>query len=630
MRWISPEIWRPVGIADLEPAADEAVRAEANTLVTAGPGAGKTELLAQRACFLLQTGKCPGGRRILAVSFKKDAAKNLQERVARRAGPLAERFDSFTLDAFAKGLVDRFRGALPEDWRPTRGYGVQLTTPKGEVCRDWLEVSARGLGLDWRRFRDMSDREAKGYFEHCAHGIRLPYEEGIDPVVRVLGLRWWRGRLSIGQGLPALSFPMLNRLAAYLLALNPSVLRALRATYSHVLLDEWQDTTFAQYDLISKAFQESSIVLTAVGDNKQRIMLWAGAKPAVLEEFGQDFNATAISLLRNYRSFPALVEMQHRIALAIEAATPAPVASQTEGRGICAILEFRSAAQEARVLARLIQRSFDEKGYGPRDVCILVRQRCAEMIVPLQEALHESGLRIRDESELQGLLSEPFVEILVASLRLATRERCPTAWIALTSAVAGVYRVDPDSDGNLVQRHTSRLVSWVRAALESQSPAIEALPEAFIDQVGAEPLQARFREYEGGTYLREVARQLGAALGISIARTGSAAEAVDDHVGTDVIPAMTIHKSKGLEFRTVIFLGLEDSSWWNFREQPEEEKRSLFVAFSRAIERVYFTYSDYRPGRFGPRAQQRDNIGDLYDILMTAGVTVRDCRGASS
>lgn len=79
----------------------------------AGPGAGKTETLAQRADFLLRTGVCPYPKRILAISFKKDASENLKERVAKRCGAeLAARFDSYTFHAFGKRMIDIFRTAL--------------------------------------------------------------------------------------------------------------------------------------------------------------------------------------------------------------------------------------------------------------------------------------------------------------------------------------------------------------------------------------------------------------------------------------------------------------------------------------------------------------------------------------
>lgn len=111
---ILPEDWSPSDGLDLELHALTAVTSiKQNIVVTAGPGAGKTELLAQRADFLLRTGVCLYPRRILAISFKVDAALNLRERVRQRVGShLASRFDSFTFHGFAKRIIDNYRCAL--------------------------------------------------------------------------------------------------------------------------------------------------------------------------------------------------------------------------------------------------------------------------------------------------------------------------------------------------------------------------------------------------------------------------------------------------------------------------------------------------------------------------------------
>ena len=110
-RRVRPDQWTPVDVEELEANATVVVRSVDNRSVTAGPGAGKTELLAQRASYLLQTGVSPAPRRILAISFKRDAAVNLAARVRKRCHRThAGRFDSMTFDAFAKGLVDRLAG----------------------------------------------------------------------------------------------------------------------------------------------------------------------------------------------------------------------------------------------------------------------------------------------------------------------------------------------------------------------------------------------------------------------------------------------------------------------------------------------------------------------------------------
>jgi superfamily I DNA/RNA helicase len=111
---IQVEDWSPSNGLLLEPNAEIAVRARQGCVaLLAGPGAGKTETLAQRADFLLRTSTCSYPRRILAISFKKDASENLKERVSTRCGhQLASRFDSYTFHAFAKRLIDIFRTHL--------------------------------------------------------------------------------------------------------------------------------------------------------------------------------------------------------------------------------------------------------------------------------------------------------------------------------------------------------------------------------------------------------------------------------------------------------------------------------------------------------------------------------------
>jgi superfamily I DNA/RNA helicase len=135
---VRPEDWTPIGVEALEANAITVVRSTENRSVIAGPGAGKTELLAQRAAYLLQTGTSPSPRRILAISFKRDAARNLGARVRQRCHrDHAGRFDSQTFDAFAKGLVDRFGQALPERWRPIPNY--ELMFPTDRMYRGFLQ-----------------------------------------------------------------------------------------------------------------------------------------------------------------------------------------------------------------------------------------------------------------------------------------------------------------------------------------------------------------------------------------------------------------------------------------------------------------------------------------------------------
>lgn len=125
MKRIAPELWLPADGMQLEPNALDIAKGSENNLVVAGPGAGKTELLAQKACYLLQTNTCPYPYKILAISFKRDAAFNLKQRVRQRCGEeLSRRFDSWTFDSFAKQIVDRFKQALPHAYKFSHDYRI--------------------------------------------------------------------------------------------------------------------------------------------------------------------------------------------------------------------------------------------------------------------------------------------------------------------------------------------------------------------------------------------------------------------------------------------------------------------------------------------------------------------------
>ncbi|MEK7832447.1 MAG: 3'-5' exonuclease, partial [Acidobacteriota bacterium] len=362
-------------------------------------------------------------------------------------------------------------------------------------------------------------------------------------------------------------------------------------------------------------------VLTTVGDSKQRIMLFAGAMPNVFETYLSEFQAETHYLTSNYRSVPELVRIQHVIAQIVESWTPPVTAAKTDSSGGCTILEFSNSEDEANHLATLIEQSLN-KGLKPRDFCILVRQKTPDMIRILQDILKKRGIKLRDESNLQDLLTEPVVEFLLAILRLSTRQRDAEAWETLTNKVALLYGLDTDDDAVKIEQESKKLLRHAKDKFDVEI-AIKSLPAELVSVVGSARFHSVYRQYGNGEYLDKTVGRLAAELQSAMEANDSAyKEAIDDLIGVDAIPAITIHKSKGLEFHTIIFLGLEDSQLWNFSKQSDEEKRGFFVAFSRAIEQVYFTFSDVRNGRSNARTQ----INELYSTLQQAGVDTENHR----
>lgn len=625
-RKIRPTEWKPVGVKSLEANALTVVRSQENRSVIAGPGAGKTELLAQRAAYLLQTGTTPAPRRILAISFKRDAASNLAARVRKRCHrDHAGRFDSMTFDAFAKSLVDRFGQSLPERWRPRPDYDITTYYE-----RDYRTFLFEVVGLPPGEVGTEADLRAIGpkrFERHYLLGGQLPINGWPNPTVGQWAAdRFWQASLH-GGARSVLTFPMIGRLAELLLRVNPTARDALRLTYSHLFMDEFQDTTQVQYDLVSTIFRGTDSVLTAVGDNKQQIMRWAMAMDDPFSEFDSDFNAVPTPLYNNYRSSPDLVRIQHVLAQALDATAVAPV-SQTAGtisEESCSILDFSSPQAEARYLSSLVASSIATGKLLPRDFVLLVRQKAGEYAEILEPAFAAEGLSLRNEAGLVGtimlqeLLTEEVSVLLISLLRLAMTPRAGRYWSECQKAIASLRGVTPEDErghAKLVRELDTYAISL---GANSKSPpktlvAARSIVDNVLDFIGRERLISQHPSYAQGAWFEKVIDSTATHLLDSSIQFGDWASALDTYEGVNAIPLMTIHKSKGLEYHTVIFVGLDDGAWWSFSNDEIEATAGFFVAFTRAEQRVIFTYCVRRGGR--------TKIATLYHLLRKAGVQI--------
>lgn len=605
---VAPEDWRPQGVDDLEPGAWNALREAAHSVcVTAG--AGKTEFLAQKAAYLLQTGLCPAPKRILAISFKRDAAQNLAARVRQRCpANQARRFHSMTFDAFTKHMLDHFRLAIPNAYRPPIDYSIAFPTR-----RDFdLFLKRHG------RPDVSSDR-----FEQAIARTPLPFEKTVEKLrTRELLRAYWDDQYALPNG-ALVSFPMINRLVDYMLRSNPRIKRALRLTYPFVFLDEFQDTTYAQYSLVNAAFRESNSVFTAVGDDKQRIMGWAGAMNNAFDEFTAGFNAVRHALLRNWRSHEVLVGVQHVIARQID-----PDVEEVEARGklevdgeTAAIWRFDSREQEAQQIARWIRSEVDEGRVAPHNVAILVRMRANSVEDELAPVLREHGLILRNlarnvgDIAIQDLLVEPLTEVILPLLRLGACARAPEAWSATQDRLQALANISPEDEAvqERLQRDIGEFSRSLRQTMcdEPPDPAVaDRLFAQTLDFAGVERLRQAYPEYRRDTDFQRVHNGFRVLLRECVENAVDWSDVLDRFEGKNQIPLMTIHKSKGLEFHTVIFFGLDTQTWWSLSPERNEELNSFFVAFTRAMQRAFFACC----------SERGKAIFWLEKLLLSAGV----------
>lgn len=544
---IHPDDWNPVGGLDVEPNALKAVReTAANVVVTAGPGAGKTELLAQRADFLFRTGASPYPKRILAISFKVDAARNLQSRVRLRSGSqYAARFDSFTFHAFAKRLVDNFRPAL---------------------------TGQNALNTDYRL--DAS--------------TRIQHEQ--------------------------ITFDDLVPLALEILDKNEYARGALRQTYSHVFMDEFQDATSAQYALLKEAFSGTGVQLIGVGDTKQRIMRFAGALDGIMATFAADFSAIDLQLYQNFRSEPRLRRMQNRMILEMDPDAASPETDLVGDEGVLQALRFETDEDEATAVTAMIQ-DWIEAGVRPREITVLARQQPHLITSVLGEHLTAAGIPFRNEQQSQDLTTEPVAALIFNYLRVVADDGRPSAYTELVRVVTrgGIEEVDGVLDSKLRTllrdaRLAVRASDFDVADYSSWSPLISS----FLKFVTRPSLNALSPSYQQGTRLNDVIKEAAGAFKRGLAIDGEPVAALNRLSEEDAIRILTVHKCKGLEFEKVVVLGVEPQFFWG---DYADVKAEFFVAISRAKDELVLTTAQNRTKPVGAGYRWKVTSPPHYELL---------------
>ncbi|NOJ73432.1 UvrD-helicase domain-containing protein [Paenibacillus alvei] len=503
MKIIDKHIWEPADGLTLEPDALQVVKSESNALVIAGPGAGKTELLAQRACFLLETNTCKAPRKILAISFKRDATKNLAERVEKRCGTeLSKRFQSMTYDAFAKSLVDRFYLGIPEDYRPNSVYDIAVMDRTQNDIRTAYE-HAGFVRPAWLHPRDINNFLEK---EIVRYSLPLPREN--DYPTKDAWELLLKGNIT---GTARLSFTMITRLATYLLQCNPQLRKSLQMTYSHVFLDEFQDTTRIQYEFVKTCFYNSNSVLTAVGDGKQRIMVWAGAMREVFPTFISEFGARSYRLIMNHRSAPRLVEIQKMFYSRFN---EQPISIQTNPKwqasdGHAYLHLFDDHLQETKVIANLIQEYISDGSHKPNDLCILVKQRVDAYCSELLQELNMLGIQARNEGVYQDFLKEDYISLCINTLILAVR-RDASSWTYCRNILFDLKKEDDSSsEVHTSQRELSDFIMELKSDLRGMNSENDLIMivNKITDFYSIDALKAYFPQYLRSNYIERLSSQ---------------------------------------------------------------------------------------------------------------------------
>ena len=523
---IKPDLWVPANNLTLEPNALTAAKEQHRSLaLTAGPGAGKTEMLAQKADFLLKTGVCHYPKRILAISFKKDASSNLKERVQLRCGSkLSQRFDSFTFHAFAKRIIDKYRVLLTDSDELEPNYSV---------------------------------------------GKKRIHKKQID-------------------------FDSLVPFALQIINSSIIVRSSILQTYSDVFLDEFQDCTDKQYELIKAIFFNSNIKLTAVGDTKQKIMGWAGALEGIFLNFTADFNAHPLNMYRNFRSKPKLLRLQNEIIRNLDPNSVMAEDLIVGNQGFILHESFNNSSDEAEHLSNLIQTWIIEEHIPPSEIAILVSKQIEHYAFDLMNALKAKEIPFRNEQNMQDISTEPVARLIIDYLLCLYGPRNPKAWTKINKLLSP-FDIDEQTHISIIRNFNLFFKEQKKKFLTADyQPPIESWINAYralLKYLGLSTLTALSPEYESKSYLIDIIKQLENRIKDFLDQEADLLKALNSFDHDETVKLLTIHKSKGLEFHSVILLGIENETFWG---KLEDERCAFFVGVSRAKERLILTESRER------------------------------------
>jgi DNA helicase-2/ATP-dependent DNA helicase PcrA len=625
-------------LAGLNPYQQLAVRHQRGpSLVLAGAGSGKTRVLTCKIAHLLAHDAMPG--EVFAVTFTNKAAKEMRTRIGQLTGDAdAVAGYQFWIGTF-HSLCSRMLRRDIAHYRSGNGHRWEQNFLINDMDETQAMVKAaiEELNLDPKVYVPKNVRHQISTLKNrlldaydAATQARKYQEEQIAKVYAVYEAQMSRQN--------ALDFDDLLMMPIRLFRAQPDILAPYQRQFRHVLVDEFQDTNDAQYELVrmlGDAGQWDTRSLTVVGDVDQSIYSWRGANFRILLNFQRDFpQAELIKLEENYRSKDAILLVANAIIQNNSDRLP-KMLKATRGQGE-PVEVFEAADDRDEALAILLRfeqwrRDGDKR---PKDCCVLYRttaqSRSIEDVLLARGIPYVliGGLKFYERKEIKDAL---------AYLRLLLNTRDDNS----------VLRVINVPRRGIGKTTLDRLATWTRERNQSlfetlgQVEEIEGISPktrrdilAFVSVIaGLQPLAATLpvddlllRVLDSTGYvahlkaedpddndgrlanveeLVSVARQFRADLVDPEFSQGQLADFLTQisllgDADTDVpdenkIRLMTIHAAKGLEFSLVAVCGMEEGLFPHYLckdkpEQLEEERRLMYVAVTRAEDRLLLTY----------------------------------------
>jgi DNA helicase-2/ATP-dependent DNA helicase PcrA len=605
-----------------------------SALILAGAGSGKTRVLTTRIAWLIQTGQI-GPHDLLAVTFTNKAAREMLTRISAML-PITTR--GMWVGTF-HGLCNRMLRAHYRDAALPQTFTILDTQDQQALIKRLLKT----LGVDEERNppRDLQ------YFINASKeaGLRPPQVEAYDDKSRrLVELFGEYERLCNREGV--VDFAELLLRCFELLSRNELLRQHYQQRFSHILVDEFQDTNRLQYRWLKLLAGESNAVF-AVGDDDQSIYAFRGASSGNMFEFERDFaRGNVIKLEQNYRSHGFILEAANALIAHNRQRLGKELWTQ-EGQGEpLRLYEGLTDIDEASFVVEEV-RALRGDGVQLSDIALLYRSNAQSRV--LEHALFNAGVAYRvygglrfferqeikhalaylrlianpeDDGALLRVVNVPARGIgarSVEQLQEAANLRGTSLWQAACSS-------PPSGRAGSGVAQFVRLIEGMRAAClglslpeivehVAEHSGLKAHYEA--EKEGQDRIEnlnelvtaaARFEADGGGLYEPEAAPQSSQddapdprlrTLNDFLAHASLEAGENQAAAGAEAVQLMTVHSAKGLEFHTVFISGLEEGLFphENSMHQPEsleEERRLMYVALTRARRRLYLSYAQSR------------------------------------
>lgn len=600
---------------------------EGPALVLAGPGVGKTTVLTARIARILDSARNRNFR-VLALTFTTKAGDEMRTRVEELVPGLTERTVIGTFHAFCAQVLRQHGSHL--QIKPDFGVYDQ-DADREELLRDALrEASGRGEHVSvsdvrWLRVIDQLRSNIVGP-NKAATRFRDPADG--NHVARVYGI--YEAAL---QERNVMDFNGLILNACRLAHNMPSVAARIRQSYPYWLIDEFQDTTPAQYRLVKFMAGDHFKNVFAVADDDQIIYQWAGASYKQIVRFRTDFEPALFQLVENRRCPPEVVQAANNLIVHNSDRTPGKASliatKSTEGAAISYRI-FTSDQDEAQGIAREIAAT-DAKSWGK--TAVLARTRA--QLVPVLGALQAAGVKAAIATRRDRFMSPQFGWLqacLDQSIR-PTDKRIFTAMVDAANRIVGSAE-DQALDAQLLIAEAEAagrgyMEQWATVAPSLSDPVLTklaGLAQRLIEarsawkKVVAEALawlptttgaaegvvtDASDDKAAWETATRAIRSELGADIDLPELLQGIAMRPKEPPADPAAVSLFTIHASKGLEFDHVWVAGLAESvlpSWQSLKPDArptelEEERRNCFVAITRTRKTVVLTWAVTYQGR---------------------------------